>query len=148
MKKYILLISFLTTFCLFAQTDYNTKKGLAVKGYDVTEYFNNKALKGSKEFSSKYDDVLYYFTSRSNKEKFDKTPGAFLPEYGGYCAYAIGLKSEKVDINPKSFEIKDNKLYLFYNAWGVNTLDLWNKSNPKELKEKADANWKNIKKLN
>ena len=148
MKKLIIAISLLGTFSLWSQTDYYAKKGVVIKGYDVTEYFNNKALKVSKEFSSKHDDVLYYFTSKSNKEKFDKTPEAFLPEYGGYCAYAIGLKSEKVDINPKSFEIKDNKLYLFYNAWGVNTLDLWNKSNPKELKEKADANWKNIKKLN
>ena len=146
MKKYILLISFLATFSLFAQSNYNAKKGLAIKGYDVTEYYNNKALKGSKEFNTTYDGVTYYFTSQSNKEKFNNSPSSFIPEYGGYCAYAIGLKSEKVDINPKSFEIIDNKLYLFYNAWGVNTLDLWNESNPKELKEKADTNWKIIAK--
>ena len=68
-----------------------------------------------------------------------------MPQYGGWCAYAMADKGEKVSINPKTFEIRDGKLYLFYNSWGTNTLDLWKKENVKGLQKKADQNWELIK---
>ncbi|MDG1731210.1 MAG: YHS domain-containing (seleno)protein [Algibacter sp.] len=76
---------------------------------------------------------------------FNKNPKKYIPQYGGYCAYAIAVKSDKVSINPKTFQIKGDKLYLFYNAWGTNTLDLWKKENENVLREKADENWKNLR---
>jgi len=141
MKKLIIAISLLGTFTLWSQTDYFAKKGVAIKGYDVTEYFNNKALKGTEKFSSKYDGTVFHFVSNENKEKFEAAPEQFVPQYGGYCAYAVGLKEKKVSIDPETFEIRDGKLYLFYNKFGTNTLDLWNEQNPEELKAKADAYW-------
>ena len=36
------------------------------------------------------------------------------------------------------------KLYLFYNKGNTNTLTLWTKEGAKELKERADKNWKKI----
>jgi len=42
----------------------------------------------------------------------------------GYCAYAIVINGEKVAINPKKIEIRKGKLYLFYNSWGINALEL------------------------
>jgi len=79
--------------------------------------------------------------SASNLEIFKLDPAKYTPQYGGYCAYAIGKTGEKVSINPKTFEIRDGKLYLFYNAWGVNTLALWSKEGAQDLKRKADENW-------
>jgi len=35
---------------------------------------------------------------------------------------------EKVKEDPETYKITDNKLYLFYNFWGTNTLESWNKS--------------------
>ena len=84
---------------------------------------------------------MFHFVSKENKEKFEAAPEQFVPQYGGYCAYAIGLKEKKVSIDPETFEIRDGKLYLFYNKFGTNTLDLWNEQNPEELKAKADAYW-------
>jgi len=49
-----------------------------------------------------------------------------------------------VKIDPETYEIRDGKLYLFYNSWGVNTLDLWNKEGAEQLRIKADENWKSI----
>jgi hypothetical protein len=56
----------------------------------------------------------------------------------------MGVDGKKVSINPKTFEIRDGKLYLFYNAWGTNTLKSWLKEDTKKLQQTADANWKKI----
>ncbi|MFT5847080.1 YHS domain-containing (seleno)protein [Psychroserpens sp.] len=122
-------------------TDYNTKKGYIAKGYDVVAYFDNQAIEGKKEFTTMHYGINYKFSSEKNLKTFIASPEHYIPQYGGYCAYAIAINSEKVDINPKTFEIRDRKLYLFYNSWGNNTLNTWKKNNVKGLQIKADKNW-------
>ena len=76
---------------LSAQTAvYNTKKGFAANGYDVVSYFDKEAKKGQEEFSSVYDEVRYKFTNQENLEKFEANPKKYMPQYGGFCAYAMG----------------------------------------------------------
>lgn len=145
MKTFLTLFLIVITATIFAQEDYYTKKGYAVDGYDVVAYFSNKAVEGKKEFTTTYDGVKFKFTTKENLELFTKSPEKYLPQYGGYCAYAIGAKAKKVSINPETFEIRDGKLYLFYNSWGTNTLSLWNKEGAEQLKAKADKNWQKIK---
>ena len=144
--KYFILLYLITSSSIFSQTiDYNTKGGFSAKGYDVVAYFKNEAKEGQKEFSYTYDGVKYKFSSQTNLDLFTQNPEKYIPQYGGYCAYAIAINSKKVDINPKSYEIRDGKLYLFYNSWGNNTLKKWQKENVKGLQEKADLNWEAIK---
>ncbi len=120
---------------------FNLEDGVAVSGYDVVSYFTqNKAVKGSKDNAVIYQGVLYYFSSVANKEEFKKNPAKYEPEYGGWCAYAMGEKGEKVEVDPKTFKIINGKLYLFYNRLFNNTLTSWNK-NEVNLKKNADANW-------
>lgn len=145
MKIFFTFFLIAVTSSLSAQEDYYTKKGYAVDGYDVVAYFSNKAIEGKNEFTTTYDGVKFKFTTKENLELFTKSPEKYLPQYGGYCAYAIGAKAKKVSINPETFEIRDGKLYLFYNAWGTNTLSLWNEEGAEQLKAKADANWQKIK---
>lgn len=145
MRTFIILF-IVSIYSISAQTkDYNLKKGFAANGYDVVAYFNNEAIEGSKSFTSTFDDINYKFSSEQNLNLFNKNPEKYVPQYGGYCAYAIAVKGEKVSINPKTFQIKNNKLYLFYNAWGTNTLELWEKENTIKLAKKADENWEKIK---
>ncbi|CAL2102263.1 conserved exported protein of unknown function [Tenacibaculum sp. 190130A14a] len=143
MKKIVTFLMLLFSTIAFSQ-QYNVKKGAIANGYDVVSYFDNEAKKGKKDFSTIYDGVKFRFSSRKNLEKFKKSPTSYIPQYGGYCAYAIGKTGEKVAINPKTFEIRDNKLYLFYNAWGTNTLDLWLKEGAEDLQKQADINWPKI----
>lgn len=144
--QFITLFTILLSISVFSQKNtYNTKKGAVANGYDVVAYFSNMAVKGTKEFSTKYDGVSFRFYSQKNLKIFKDNPKKYVPQYGGYCAYAIGIKGEKVGIDPKTYEIRDNKLFLFYNSWGTNTLNLWLKENPEELKKKADKNWIKIK---
>ena len=144
--KYFIILYFTILSSAFSQTiDYNTKKGFVADGYDVVTYFNNDAIEGSKIYSTTFDGVKYKFSSQKNLDTFIKNPTAFIPQYGGYCAYAVAKSSKKVSVDPKTFEIRDGKLYLFYNSWGNNTLEKWKKENVKGLQEKADLNWKAIK---
>jgi len=144
--KLSIALSILITSMAFSQTiDYNLRKGFIAEGYDVVAYFNNKAIEGSKEYTTSYERAKYKFSSQENLNTFLKNPEVYTPQYGGYCAYAIATKSKKVGIDPETFEIRDGKLYLFYNSWGNNTLEKWTKNDVKGLQEKADLNWEAIK---
>ncbi len=143
MKPLIVIFLFISSIA-FSQENFNLKKGYVAQGFDVVEYFNNNAVKGKKKFMTVFDGIKFKFSSAKNVEIFNSNPTKYTPQYGGYCAYAIGKSGEKVSINPKAFEIRDGKLYLFYNAWGVNTLELWVKEGAQELKEKADKNWEKL----
>jgi len=112
---------------------------------DVVSYFDTKAIEGNKKYQTVYHTAIYSFATKENLQKFKKNPKKYIPQYGGWCAYAIGVSNKKVEINPKTFEIRDGKLYLFYNAWGTNTLKLWNKEGPEKLKQQADKNWRSQK---
>lgn len=148
MKKLVLLVLILISGVSFAQNDakrieqYNLENKVAIQGYDPVGYFTQgKAIKGKKEFTTSYQGVVYKFLSSENKEAFLKNPSKYEPQYGGWCAYAMGSAGEKVEINPETFKIFDGKLYLFYNAYFNNTLKSWNKDQT-NLKTKADSNWK------
>lgn len=142
MKKSIFILLFtLFTVSAFSQHDVYQKNGVAVEGYDLVAYFSGKAKMGTKTHATEHEGVTYLFTSEANKNAFTKNPEKYLPEYGGYCAYAVAKKGEKVSINPKSFLVEDDKLYLFYNSWGVNTLKKWNKEGSEPLKKLANQNW-------
>ncbi|TYP77171.1 YHS domain-containing (seleno)protein [Aquimarina intermedia] len=128
------------------KADVNLNKEYAAQGYDVIEYFNGKAIKGEKTIEASYEGALYLFTTGANKKTFEANPEQYIPQFGGYCAYAIGVKSDKVDVDPKTFEIRDGKLYLFYNSWGVNTLKKWQRGNTAILLESANRKWEVLQK--
>ena len=144
-QKFILLVCLLIPFQLFAQgnKEYNLENGKAIQGYDPVSYFSNKAVKGDKKISINYQGTVYFFSSEANKLKFSENPSKYQPQYGGWCAFAMGEYGKKVEIDPETFKIVDGKLYLFYNAYFNNTLKSWNKDE-KNLKAKADKNWSDI----
>jgi len=146
MKKYLFAACLLLTISGFAQTalrtkTFNLEKGIAIQGYDPVAYFTqNKAVKGKKELSVLAEGATYYFSSQTNKDLFLKDFRKYEPQYGGWCAYAMGASGEKVEIDPDTFKIVNGKLFLFYHSWINNTLTKWNKDEI-NLKTKADRNW-------
>jgi len=123
-------------------TTFNLENSVAIQGYDPVAYFiQKKAIEGKSNLTTTYEGVIYHFSSKDNKDLFLKNPASFEAQYGGWCAYAMGSSGEKVEIDPKTFKIIDNKLDLFYNAFFNNTLKSWNKDEI-NLKKKADLNWK------
>ena len=116
------------------------ESGLAIEGYDPVAYFAGNAVEGSKEYTYTIDGATYRFASAANRDLFKAAPSKYRPQYGGWCAYAMGAKGEKVEVDPKTFKVLNGKLYLFYNKYFNNTLKSWNKDEA-NLKVKADANW-------
>ena len=147
MKK---TLSFLFLFCCISmfsqQKDYYTTKGYLIDGYDVVSYFENeKLLKGNKKFETVFEGVKLKFSSQKNLDAFTANPKKYFPQYGGYCAYAVAAKKIKMDSDAESFEIRDGKLYLFYNSWLSNKLEDWQEENTEELIKKANKNWEELK---
>lgn len=119
---------------------FNHSKGLAIEGYDPVSYFSNNPKEGSKSRSYTYKGITYRFSSIKNLNLFKKNPAKYEPQYGGWCAYAMGNSNEKVEVDPETYKIVGGKLYLFYNAYFNNTKKDWNK-NERNLKAKANKNW-------
>lgn len=150
MKKFLFILVLFFTVGAFAQNakireaDFNLERKVAIQGYDPVAYFKQgKAVKGKKELTATYEGITYNFSMPVNREYFLKNPLKYEPQFGGWCAYAMGDSGEKVEINPQTFKIVDEKLYLFYNAYFNNTLKSWNKDQA-NLKSKAERNWKKI----
>ncbi len=119
----------------------NIQNNFGAAGYDLVSYVEQKAIKGNDKFILKYQGVSYRFSSKVNLLKFEEDPVKFLPQYGGWCAYAMATQGEKVKVNPKTFELRNGKLYLFYDAYFDNTYEDWKEEGPEELVVKADKNW-------
>lgn len=130
---------------------FNLENGVALQGYDAVAYFTRnesnpgranpgRAVKGSAANAFTYKNVTYHFASPANRKAFQENPDKYEPQYGGWCAYAMGATGEKVEIDPETFKIKDGKLFLFYHTFINNTLNKWNKDEP-GLHKKADASW-------
>lgn len=69
---------------------------------------------GSAKNTVVVNDVAYYFASEASAEQFEAHPDRYLPQYGGFCAYAVAL-GKKFDGDPRYADIVDGKLYLFVN---------------------------------
>jgi len=153
MKQILILLVFLSALSTKGLTQdtasmrkqsFNLEKNIGIQGYDPVAYFKeNKAVKDKSEISVLYLGVIYYFSSVENKNAFVKDPTAYEPQYGGWCAYAMGKSGEKVEIDPSTFKIVNNKLYLFYNKYFNNTLKSWNKDEA-NFKANADVHWQKI----
>lgn len=116
---------------------YFANKEGAIRGFDPVAYFTEqKAVKGSTEFSYVWNGVTWYFTSDSNKKSFVENPEKYAPQFGGYCAYGVS-EDHKSPTDPLAFTIVNNKLYLNYSN---KVKELWMKQQPQRI-EKANELW-------
>jgi YHS domain-containing protein len=103
----------------------NTADGFALKGYDPVAYFTDEhPTKGEDQYSFQWKGVTYRFASAENLQRFKADPEKYLPQYGGYCAYAMSL-DRIADIDPFRWAIVNGKLYLnngfiAQHLWSVN----------------------------
>lgn len=87
----------------------------AIHGYDAVSYFKGKPVPGKADISLEMRGAVWLFSTRENLAEFKAKPDAFMPQYGGYCAYAMA-KGYLADIDPLSWRIVSGKLYLNYDS--------------------------------
>jgi hypothetical protein len=110
----------------------NTEQGLAIRGYDPVSYFA----------TGQPTPGLARFASAENRDRFIATPEKFVPQYGGYCAYAISL-NKIADIDPEEWTIVNDKLYLNN---GFLAQSLWSLDKTGNI-ARGDHNWPLVPKL-
>jgi YHS domain-containing protein len=149
-KKMIIAIV-ITIGCINAKAQsVNTDENkVANGGFDVVNYFTtNTAKRGTAEFSTTNERATYYFINAENLKAFKEAPNKYLPQFDGYCAFAVAKMNKKVPVDPKTFRIDDGKLYLFYNDFWegkpFNTMVPW-LNNEAEMEKIAETNWKTLK---
>lgn len=112
-------------------------QGYIAEGYDVVAYFTqNKPVKGSADIVKLYNGAFYAFASEENKQLFGSDPEKYMPQYGGYCAYAVS-RNKLRPINPKYFQFVEGRLMLQHSQ---SALDLFSEDIPGNT-VKADKNW-------
>lgn len=131
----------LATSTLAAGVDINASStGLAMQGYDPVAYFTDGApAKGSYKITSIFNDATYRFASEENKAQFEANPEAYLPAYGGYCAFGTAM-GFKFDGDPNHWKIVDNVLYLNLSQ---DIQERWEGDIPGFV-QNANANWEDI----
>lgn len=114
--------------------------GLALQGYDPVAYFtDSQATPGNWKITAQHDDATYRFISEEHKEAFLANPDAYLPQYGGYCAFGAAM-GYKFDGDPQQWKVVDGELFLNISK---DIQEKWVQDIPGYV-EKADANWTEI----
>lgn len=126
-----------------------TADNVALHGYDVVAYHTqHEAVSGSAVHALEHDGVTYHFASEQHKMMFSQQPDAFLPKYGGFCAFGVGRVGKKFDADPEVFKLVDGDLYLFFRGpipgqGDVNSIVPWNRMEA-SLRAAAEENWATI----
>jgi len=93
--------------------DINNTQGVAVKGYDVVNYYqHNTAKLGKKHYQVNWHGVSWQFINKENKILFIQNPEKYAPQYGGYCSFAVS-QGFTANSDPSVWYIANQKLYLF-----------------------------------
>jgi YHS domain-containing protein len=145
MKRRLLSAVLLCLTCkvLAQPINVNATDGLALEGYDPVSYYEEGGPElGSGNHTATYQGIIYQFASERHRKAFEEDPRLFLPAYGGWCAFAMGIDGDRVEVDPETYKIKDGRLFLFYNSFLNNTMKKW-EAREKELLARADINWNN-----
>jgi len=119
-----------------------SKDRLILDGYDPVAYFKaHKPVKGNAKFSARVDGATYWFSSEANQNAFKDNPEKYKPQYGGFCAYAVG-RNRLRPIDPTIFQIVDGRLMLQHSKQADR---LYKKDVPGNVKL-ADGYWPNLEK--
>jgi YHS domain-containing protein len=88
---------------------------VALDGYDPVAFFtDSRPVNGSPFIKTMYRGADYFFASEEHKKLFTGNPDKYAPQYGGFCAFGVGLDAIfPVDIN--TWQIRNGKLYLNLN---------------------------------
>lgn len=117
--------------------DTHLTDGIALKGHDPVAYFTSgQPTRGMDKVRLAHAGAIYLFANSANRDAFAASPGYYLPQYGGYCAFGVS-RGYKADIDPAAFSVVDGKLYLNYNR---EVQKQWQQEQARLIRQ-ADERW-------
>lgn len=145
--KYIAILAAFSFAAMAPQASYanspaiytSWRDNVAVGGYDVVSFYSGKPLEGNADYIVAFKGAVWQFSSEANRDLFNNNPDAFIPQYGGYCAWAVA-KNKLAKGSPEYWHVEDGKLYLNFNK---RIAKRWQRKIPKFI-ETADARWPEI----
>ena len=113
------------------------KKGVALEGYDPVAYFTDaRAVKGDSKLSQSWGGATWLFATAAHRDAFAQAPEKYVPQFGGYCAYAVS-EGYTAKIDPQAWKVVDGKLYLNYSK---SVQETWQKDQHRRIAA-AEKNW-------
>ncbi|SRR5712691_1523079 len=116
-------------------------RAAGLDGLDPVSYFSGgQPIRGDAAISAAYRGETYQFASAQDRAAFVADPERYLPQYGGYCAWAVA-QNKLAPGDPAVFKVVDGKLYLNVNR---SIASRWEQDIPGFIRA-ADANWPRLK---
>lgn len=113
---------------------------VGVSGYDLVAYFTDgRPVRGTAQFKTTHQGIEYRFASAEHLAAFRASPARYLPQYGGYCAWAVS-QNYTASANPNNWRIVEGRLYINYND-EIQTR--WEGDIPGHIRS-ANANWPGV----
>jgi YHS domain-containing protein len=123
-----------------AQPMYFAQMGIAINGFDPVAYFQDAGpLEGSRKFKVMWKGATWRFATAENQARFEASPRAYAPQYGGYCAFAVA-HGATASTDPQAWTVHDGKLYLNHT---LAVRERWLQDIPGYV-QRADANWPDV----
>ncbi|BBD41033.1 hypothetical protein Amn_pb00240 (plasmid) [Aminobacter sp. Y103A] len=114
--------------------------GIGAGGHDVVAYFvDGRPVNGTAAHTAVHEGIVYRFANAANRPRFSKSPTQYLPQYGGYCAYAVS-QGATASGDPNAWAIVDGKLYFQHSR---SVLSKWHKDTVGNI-ARADRNWPEV----
>jgi len=133
---FIFLTSLLHVQQAFAEIN-KDPQGIAIDGYDPTEYFTSKrAIQGKPSLTYKWNDVIWKFATERGRNLFINNPNKYAPQYGGFCSNGLS-DGHKIAADPEIWKIINGKLYLYFSTYG---LEQWDDNDPATINS-ATGTW-------
>ena len=130
----------LTMLCLSLAL--SAAQAVGLDGYDPVSYFSGTApVKGGAAVTAAHRGETYHFASAANRDAFTANPEKYLPQYGGYCAWAVA-QGKLAPGDPQVSKVVDGKLYLNVNR---DIAARWERDIPGFIRT-ADEKWPALKK--
>lgn len=105
-------VFFLNSVGMFSSAPFFSTDNGAIDGYDPVAFFvNGKATEGKPGLTFEYAGTTWRFVSEENRQAFMATPERFVPQYGGYCSWAMA-NGYTARTDPEAWAIVGDRLYL------------------------------------
>jgi len=96
---------------------FTPSSGLALDGYDTVAFFTQGSpVRGDARFETVWQGARWRFSSQAHLDRFLAEPARFAPQYGGYCAWAVGARNTLAPGDARFWRIVDGKLYVNFDA--------------------------------